>query len=45
MILFEMDAIQFILEVLEWTKRQFIANDGKFIGIQVTAVGYKNGLC
>ena len=33
MTIFEMDAIQLILEILEWNKRQFVANEGSFIDI------------
>ena len=30
MAIFELDAMQFILEILEWHKRQFVAKDGNF---------------
>ena len=30
MTIFEMNAIQLFLEILEWNERQFVAKDGKF---------------
>ena len=30
MTIFEMVAIQLIFEILEWNKRQFVVNEGKF---------------